>query len=149
MRGCGPRKDSDRVRWIGPCVRSGSVFFPAWKPKMCVKRVYGLFWVFFTHKKSLSRTLFQICSRTLFCFHGHFFEISTLSRTLFWFHAHFFVIFYFHGDFFPFHGHFFRLFSRKGILFSREKEKHCFRPKINSQRRRFWDKTREIACSSN
>ena len=61
-------------------------FFPAWKPKVCVKRFFGLFLSFFTHKKSLSRTLFCKFSRTARIFHGHF---------LWFFHA---WILCFHGE---------------------------------------------------
>ena len=95
------------------------VFLFPWKPKVCVKAILGLFFGFFHGKKLLSRTFFSLFSRTLFLFHGHFFELFALftgtflvSRTLFFF-------IFFHGHF---HGHFFWFFSRKEKNFSRGKK---------------------------
>ena len=47
-------------------------FFSTWKKKVCVKRVFGFFLSFFTHKKWFSRTNFLEISRTVRHFHGHF-----------------------------------------------------------------------------
>ena len=60
--------------------RSQCFFFP-WKSKVPVKAIFACFWVFFTHgfffhahvfthSFWFSRTLFNVFSRTWFCFHG-------------------------------------------------------------------------------
>ena len=88
----GWRPAEDPEGWVGkqisilPKDANAVFFFPAWKPKVCVKRFFGLFLSFFTHKKSLSRTLFCKFSRTARIFHGHF---------LWFFHA---WILCFHGE---------------------------------------------------
>ena len=97
-------------------------FFPAWKLKVCVKRVFGLFWVFSRTKNRFHAHFFHFLHAHFFAFTGAFLKFFELSRALFWFHAHFFIIWFFHGDFFPFHGHFFRFFWRK-YFFSRSKKK--------------------------
>ena len=63
----------------------------------------AFFGVFFTHKKSLWPTLFWLSSRTLFCFHGHFFEIFIFFTGSFFGLTNIFLFFI---NYFSFHGHF-------------------------------------------
>ena len=100
-----------------------SVFFPAWKPKVCVKRFFGHFWSFFTDKKSLSRTFFPLSSRTLFRFHGHVFEVFRnftgtflVSRTLF--------CYLFFSRAFSFSRALFSIFFTQVFLFFTQEKKH-------------------------
>ena len=121
MRGCGPRKDSDRVRWIGPCVRSGSVFFSCVKTKSVRETFFWPFLEFFhaqkiafTHTFSTFFTHTFLLSRALFLsfqtFHGQFFT--------------FLLFVFFTGTFFLFTGTFFDFFHAS-IFFHGGKKKHC------------------------
>ena len=128
-----------------------SVFFVREK-KVCVKRVFGFFLSFFTHKKWFSRTNFIQISRTVRPFHGHFvknFHVWAIFCFTSWnryfavlcvkffrklwfsekFHAQnsFFTgTFYdFFTDRFAFSRRKNRFFSRTSVTFSRKKNTVC------------------------
>ena len=140
---------------------SRQCFFLCVKKKVCVKRFFGFFWRFFTHKKCFSRTKFIKFSRTLrrlhrhfvkifhgwavFCFTGWNRNLTVLCVKIFWkiwfsqnFHAQ---NGFFTGTFYDFFTEGFafsrkenQYFSRTSATFSRTKKKHWIEPLLDIPR---------------